>query len=224
MFRFLKFLTVFMAIGVLTGTIGCTSKIKEIARDAQYSAYETIGIEKRDLFKKQVAKVKEAQDDSKEEFQDALSQLKKVYGVDGGNLEKEYRKLKDSYDDANEEANQVRSDIARLDTIAEDLFREWEKEISEITNADLRAKSIARRNETRTKYNAYFTQLKASEKRMSPVLKKFNDQVLYLKHNLNANAIAGLKSEATRIESDISALIQEMNQSIQKADELILTL
>ena len=56
---------------------------------------------------------------------------------------------------------------------------------------------------------------------MEPVLKQFNDYVLYLKHNLNAQAIASLKGEATSIQTEISRLITQMNASIAKADEFV---
>jgi hypothetical protein len=59
---------------------------------------------------------------------------------------------------------------------------------------------------------------------MAPVLTQFKDYVLYLKHNLNAQAIASLKGEATNIQAEISKLIAQMNQSIAKADEFVKTL
>ena len=56
---------------------------------------------------------------------------------------------------------------------------------------------------------------------MSPVLKQFNDYVLYLKHNLNAQAIASLKGEAASITTEINRLIEQMNKSIVRADEFV---
>ena len=53
---------------------------------------------------------------------------------------------------------------------------------------------------------------------MAPVLSRLKDQVLFLKHNLNARAIAGLKTEADKIQSDIESLVKDMNTSIAHAD------
>ena len=53
---------------------------------------------------------------------------------------------------------------------------------------------------------------------------QFKDYVLYLKHNLNAQAIASLKGEAMNIQAEITKLIAQMNQSIAKADEFVKTL
>ena len=59
---------------------------------------------------------------------------------------------------------------------------------------------------------------------MDPVLTLFRDHVLYLKHNLNAQAVASLKGEAANIQNEISNLITQMNASIAKADEFIKTM
>lgn len=41
-----------------------------------------------------------------------------------------------------------------------------------------------------------------AEDRMEPVLQAFEDQVLYLKHNLNAQAIGALENELATIRQD----------------------
>ena len=56
---------------------------------------------------------------------------------------------------------------------------------------------------------------------MKPVLITFRDNVLFLKHNLNAQAIGALKSEFTSLKDDIGVLIKQMNQSIEKSDQFI---
>ena len=48
-----------------------------------------------------------------------------------------------------------------------------------------------------------------------------HDQVLYLKHNLNANAIQSIRSEVTRIDRDVNNLLAAMQQSISEADNFI---
>jgi hypothetical protein len=56
---------------------------------------------------------------------------------------------------------------------------------------------------------------------MEPVLAALRDRVLFLKHNLNARAIASLKSERDVIKTDVAALIRDMNKSIDEADRFI---
>lgn len=63
-----------------------------------------------------------------------------------------------------------------------------------------------------------------AEGKMKPVLAAFKDQVLYLKHNLNAKAIAALEGELSSIRGDVDVLIKEMDNSIAEADAFIKTL
>jgi hypothetical protein len=60
-----------------------------------------------------------------------------------------------------------------------------------------------------------------AEKKLDPVLAAFRDRVLFLKHNLNARAVASLRGERAKVESDIGALIADMNRSIAEADAFI---
>lgn len=202
----------------------CANKVKKAIDSAQYSAWETVGVEKRDLFKRKISNVKDDQEDTGEAFKDALTQLKEVYAFDGGNLEKEYNKLNNSYEEAQEESAEVSQSITKLNEVAQDLFVEWEGELQEIKTADLKRKSAKQLSETRSKYKTLHQHLKTSENKMAPVLARLKDQVLFLKHNLNAKAIGGLKAEGDKIESDIEVLLDEMNRSTKEAEEFIETL
>lgn len=63
--------------------------------------------------------------------------------------------------------------------------------------------------------------MQRAEKKLDPVLAAYRDRVLFLKHNLNARAIASLRSERAKIEADIGALVADMNRSIAEADAFI---
>jgi len=185
---------------------------------------EKFGVEKRDLLKSSVEKARNSQDEAATEFKDALTRLREMYAVNAGDLEKQYDKLKGDYEDAESSAEAVRKRIRDMDQVASDLFAEWEKEIGEFTNPTYASNSRRQLNETRAKYQQLAVSLKAAEASMQPVLGQLKEQVLYLKHNLNAAAIGALRGEATRIETDITRLIDQMNSSIQQADEFIKTL
>jgi hypothetical protein len=111
--------------------------------------------------------------------------------------------------------------VRDLEVVADDLFKEWEKEIKEITSETMRASSRDQLRQTRNRYEEMHSSLKRAEESMGPVLSKFKDHVLVLKHSLNAQAIATLKGEATGIQNDIAKLIEDMTKSIQQADAFI---
>ena len=58
--------------------------------------------------------------------------------------------------------------------------------------------------------------MRTVEQRTEPVLSLLRDQVLYLKHNLNARAISSLERERVRIEGDVNRLIAEMQAAIDE--------
>ncbi len=60
-----------------------------------------------------------------------------------------------------------------------------------------------------------------STKKMYPVLAKLKDYVLYLKHNLNAQAVGSLSGEVVSIEKDVTGLIKDMTASIKEAQNFI---
>jgi hypothetical protein len=182
---------------------------------------EKFGVYKRDILKDRVEDARNEQNKATEQFKDALTRLRELYGSPGGDLEKMYDRLKADYDRSESRATAVKERIAKVETVASDLFKEWEQEISTMENSRLAADSREKLRATREKYESLHTAMKRAEASMEPVLRQFHDQVLYLKHNLNAQAIGSLKGETVNIENEIQQLIQDMNNSIQQADEFI---
>ena len=105
--------------------------------------------------------------------------------------------------------------------MAQDLFLEWEKELTQYSSPELRRSSQKQLDTTRARYRELIGAMKRAERKLDPVLAAFRDRVLFLKHNLNARAIASLKSERARIQADIGALVADMNRSIAEADRFI---
>lgn len=186
-----------------------------------YSTYEKFGVYKRDLLVKKVAAARDEQKDAQQEFKDALTRLKEMTGFEGGKLEKQYRSLQSNYDDAASRVAAVHKRIKDVETVASDLFAEWEKENGQIQTESLRRTSREQLNETRIRYEQMLGALKDAEGSMDPVLSKLHDYVLALKHSLNAQAVASLQGESIKIQDDISKLLADMNASIARADEFV---
>ncbi len=189
-----------------------------------YATWEKLGKEKRDLLRDNVEAARDEQVEAKEEFKDALTRLKEMGKFDGGELEKAYTNLKSDFEDCEEQATDVRDRIEKVESIAEDLFEEWEQETQLISTTRMRQDSQKKLKATKRKYKSLHKAMLLSEKRMSSVLIRFRDNVLYLKHNLNAKAIGALNAEVVSIEKDVQFLIDGMQASINKADEFIATL
>jgi ElaB/YqjD/DUF883 family membrane-anchored ribosome-binding protein len=108
-----------------------------------------------------------------------------------------------------------------VEQIAADLFNEWESEIAAIENVKFKSKSRASLQDTRNRFSRLQRSMARAEASMDPVLTNLQDYVLYLKHNLNAQAVSSLRKEVTDIEADVSSLIADMNRSIKEADAFV---
>jgi len=188
---------------------------------AAYSIQEKFGIEKRDILVDRVEDVSKSQNDAKEEFEDALEAFRAVVAIDGGELEQTYDRLKDAYERADSQAGDVRGRVASVKRVSRDLFKEWEAELGDYSDAGLRRASEQQLRDTRQRYDGLVDKMDAATAAMDPVLTVFNDRVLFLKHNLNARSIASLDGETAILQRDVDRLIAEMEQSIAAADDFI---
>lgn len=186
-----------------------------------YKAMEGLGIEKREILVDRVEEARDAQDEASEQFADALEQFRSVVNFDGGDLEAVYDRLDDEYENSRSDAESVSARINAVESVAEDLFEEWQQELDEYSRADLRRNSETMLRETRQRYDQMMKAMRRAEKSMDPVLQSFHDQVLFLKHNLNARAIGSLRNELGNIERETATLISQMQQAIAEADSFI---
>ena len=121
-------------------------------------------------------------------------------------------------DDNDERQHQYVQHVPAKQCLAADLFAEWESELRSINNARLKEDSRHKLKDTKDRYAALHSAMKRAERSMTPVLAQFKDQVLYLKHNLNAQAIGSLQGETVNIEAEIRKLVDDMNASIAEAN------
>jgi hypothetical protein len=186
-----------------------------------YSVWEKLGKEKRHLLRDNVKKASEEQQEATEQFKDALTRMKEMYGFEGGELEDVYKKLKADFDKSESRANAVHDRVAMVERIAKDLFSEWQAEIKQITSSKLRTQSTETLQASKRQYERLHKAMKKAESRMDPVLDQFRDNVLFLKHNLNAKAIGTLKREAGKIGIEVESLIADMQASIAEAETFL---
>ncbi len=196
-----------------SGLAGCSA--------AYYGAMEKFGVAKREILADRVEKTRQAQKEAKDEFADALQRFLAVTKADGGDLQRKYEDLNKEFQRAEGRAKEVRERIAAVEDVAEALFREWKQELGQYSNASLRADSQRQLDTTRRRYDALIGLMKRAADRMDPVLATFRDQVLFLKHNLNARALASLSTTHRTLEADISRLIADMEASIREAENFI---
>ena len=186
-----------------------------------YDTMEQFGIHKREILIDRIEDAQDAQEDGQEQFKDALEQFQAVVNFDGGDLEVVYNKLNDEYEDSEEAAETIRERIDQVEDVAEDLFDEWTAELEQYSNAALRRDSERQLRETRRRYERLISSMRRAEQTIDPVLASLKDNVLYLKHNLNARAIASLKGELSTVNQDVENLISAMQRAIAESNAFI---
>jgi predicted nucleic acid-binding Zn-ribbon protein len=212
----LKARTVWLAALAILAAASVTA-----CRSTYYALWEQVGKEKRHLLRDEVESVRDDQAKASEEFKDALTRVKELTGFSGGELEEVYDRLKADHDDCRRRAGVIDERMANIERIAADLFAEWEGEIGQITRAEFQSRSRQQLTDTRTRYQRLQRSLSQARSRMDPVLTRLNDYVLYLKHNLNARAVGALGQEMGRIESDVAALVQDIERAVLEADTFL---
>jgi len=188
---------------------------------AYYGAMEKVGIHKRDILIDRVEGARDAQSEAQEQFKSALEQFSAVVHIGNSNLKKAYEKLNAEYEDSEKAAKKVSERIDKVQSVADALFDEWKDELKLYKSADLRKSSKQKLQDTKTRYREMLASMHRAEKSMGPVLRSFHDNVLFLKHNLNAQAIGSLKSEFSTLKGEIDSLIKNMNEAIKTSNKFI---
>ena len=186
-----------------------------------YNAMEKAGVHKRDILSSRVKKARDAQSEAQEQFKSALEQFSSIINIGESDLKKAYEKLNAEYEASEKAAKKVSTRIKKVESVSEALFKEWEKELDLYQNSAMRDASRRQLEETRAKYRRMLASMHRAEQSMAPVLLSFRDNVLFLKHNLNAQAVGALRGEFSVLEKEINRLIQQMNESIRSSDAFI---
>ena len=207
-----------LILGLALG--GCAATIQ----DAYFDMWDKMGVEKREILVDRVEDAQQTQEDAQEQFTSALDEFSSLIAFDGGELEDVYQNLNDQLEASQESADEVSSRIDKVQSVAESLFREWEEELVLINNPNFKRDSKRKLSDTQRKYNQLLTSMRKVESSMQPVLIALQDNVLYLKHNLNANAIGALQGEFSTIKKDVNQLIAEMSTAIAQSNAFIDTL
>jgi hypothetical protein len=199
--------------GALIALSGC--------QKVYYDTMEAFGKHKRDILVDNVEEARDAQTEAKEQFASALAEFSAVVNYSGGDLEAQYKTLDGEFQKSQSKANAVSGRIADIKRVAGALFNEWEDELDMYTSDSLRRASEQKLTQTKQRYARLIAAMEKAESKIQPVLSAFQDQVLFLKHNLNAQAVASLQDELATVEGEIAILIREMERSIEEADTFI---
>jgi len=202
-----------LAAATLAAPSGCSS--------TAIAMRESLGHPKREQLVDRVDETRDAQENAKDQFATTLDELRSLTGQTPGELASTYRRLEHELERSQDRAKRVRSRIQAVERVARALFDEWRDELDEYSTQSLRRASERQLEQTIASYEQVVGAMKRAESKMGPVLDAFSDQVLFLKHNLNARAIAALDDTLGELEGEIETLIADMERSIAEADAFV---
>ncbi len=198
-----------------------TDFVKQKLSHVYYHTKESFGQHKRDLVVLHVEQACSSLEHSRNQFEETLDKFKQIVATQDTPLEQKYKLLQRQYEGCQFRADEVGHRIAAITQVSEALFAEWEAELKLYQNRTLRHHSQRQLKTARQHYTRLIKGLSKAESKIQPVLAAFRDQVLFLKHNLNAHAISALEHECTLIAVDISQLIAVMEKTIQEANQFV---
>lgn len=187
----------------------------------QYSALEKVGIEKRDILVDRVEDARDAQDETREELVSAYDALSELIDHDGGELEKRYRALDKAVDRSSDARDDLDDRLKAIDRVSRDLFKEWEEELTLYSSDTLRQDQTRKLAVARRQYAAMRERMQTARNRVDPVMNILNDNRLFLKHSLNAQALNALRGQVATIDGQVQALIRDMQSAIDEANAFI---
>ena len=202
-----------MIFFLITLLVGCSG--------TYYRAMEQVGVHKRDIMVDRVAAARDSQAAAQEQFKSALEQFSSVVALEETDLKKAYDRLDDEYQHCADAAAEVSARIKKVEQVAAALFAEWRQEIKQYHNQAYARSSRKQLETTEQRYDEMITRMHQAEKTMTPVLTIFYDNVLFLKHNLNAQAIGSLQGEFANLAVEIDKLVARMSEAIEASNRFI---
>ena len=208
--QMIRMALVYAALLTLTG---CAS--------VQYSALEKVGIHKRDILVDRVEDARDSQTETREQLVSAYEELSSLIGYDGGELEEKYNQLSKQVERSQDSTDELDDHLQDIDRVSEDLFDEWESELELYSSSALRADQEKKLALARRQFATMRKRMQIARDRVDPVMAVLNDNVLFLKHSLNAQALAALRGQASVLEGQVDELIRDMEIAIAEADAFI---
>ena len=187
----------------------------------QYAAYEKVGIHKRDLLVDRVEDARDAQDVAKDQTVNAYERLKQLINSPNTDLDANYKKLAAELEAAESARDNIDARLDDVESVAQALFAEWRAELEQYSSEQLKTSSAQKLQLTTERYTRLKASMDAARERIDPVMHVLQDQVLFLKHNLNAQVLNSLQGELGAVETQVDRLIRDMEAAIAEANRFV---
>jgi hypothetical protein len=175
------------------------------------------------LIKKSTAAVK-AVDDTKLQIQKTMDAYNLVVAPETTNRKSAYAKLQKEVETTKKRQAVIAVRGGEASAEADTLFKSWQASTSAISDAGLRAKSEERLAATQARVAEIQADNRRADELYATFMKALEDQVTYLGHDLNASAVASLKQESVKLNTQASELYAAIEKATSSATAAIAAL
>jgi hypothetical protein len=179
------------------------------------------GHERADEHIEKIERASEEMKDVRKHLNEAFEAYHKTLREGTDERRSSYKDLVKALERCEEETKELRKRHREMDEQAEEYFKKWKNSVKDIKNADLERRSEERLEATRRRYREVSMRWKTMGEDYEPVLAELRDQVVYLGHDLNEDAVLSLKEDAAELEELARALFRSMEGFGSTADEYI---
>jgi len=185
------------------------------------NAYKASGQYKRELLLNRIEKARQCHDQAREQFEVVLANYTSIIDGKGGDIRTKYNKLNRECKRAESIDEDMSKRIKEVEKVGKPLFRDWEDELNQYQDEQLRRTSEEQLDLTRSKYLKCIHSIKACQAKVKDVIALINDQILFLSHNLNSKALTTFKKDTSYLKDEISGLVKQMQNAVKETETFI---
>jgi len=193
---------------IIFGTIGVGSAQDEGVKQVEQ------------LIKKANAGV-ESINDTKLQLQKTMEAYNAVLAPDVKDRRDAYKKLQKEVATTEKKRAMVSTRNGEMNVEAGRLFKNWEGSTAAIQDPELRQRSQQRLGQAKARYSEIETNGQGAARLYTPFMKALQDQVTYLGHDLNPEAVATLKPEADKLNAQAKELYSAIDKTTAAANNNI---
>jgi uncharacterized protein YdhG (YjbR/CyaY superfamily) len=172
------------------------------------------GVKRVEQLIKSAGSTVQAISEAKLQFMKTIDVYNAILAEGAKDRKKLYKKLQSEMESTEEKRAEVgrRADQMRLE--AGIVFKSWADSTVGIENPDLRKRSEERLEKTKDRCAEIESAGRSAVEVYAPVMKALQDQVTYLGHDLNAEAVASLKPDAEKVNAQAQELTKRVDEAI----------
>ena len=159
--------------------------------------------------------------DTKVQLMKTMEVYNSLFADDADNRKKIYNNIQKEMENTEKRRGKIVEEAAKMNAEADALFKDWTNSTAAIESPDLRKRSEERLNATKASYAEIGTAAQKAGDMYGPFMKALQDQITFLGHDLNPDAVASLKPDAAKLNERADQLIRSIDDTIATSNKNI---